>query len=437
MLFRSPTGPPYTAFCGNLSFDATEGGLTDFFGGSTVVNSVRLVRDPMDQKLKGFGYIEFTSLDALKAGLALSGTNYDGRPVRVNVADNKPQGQGAGGFGDRGGRSIDPDEGRSMMGPWERRGPLADLPGSGRSGPPRREFENARDEPRQGGFGAMDSGEPREWGAARGSKFVASSEPPERGSRFGSSRVSSGTSTPYSPVGGSDDGNGPPGPARGEMASTWRRATPESTAPPSPTTRRPLQLAARSVSTTSASGSEGTATSATSTSAAPSKPSPFGAARPVDTAAKERELLAEKPAPAQPARSFSTASQRSESGGGRPRVDPFGAAKPVDTAQKEREIEEKLAKAKLSSPAPAAASTAATTATDDAPSSPAAAAAPAGKTVPAAPKQNPWRKASVTEPNGKPTAAEAQVEADAATSDAPAPEATSEAEPAREPEATV
>ena len=118
-------------------------------------------------------------------------------------------------------------------------------------------------------------------------------------------------------------------------------------------------------------------------------------------------------------------------------VDPFGAAKPVDTAQKEREIEEKLAKAKLSSPASAAAASASTTTTDDAPSSPAAAAAPAGKTVPAAPKQNPWRKPSVTDPNGPPTAAEKQVENDAAKADAPATDATSEAEPARATETTV
>lgn len=120
-------------------------------------------------------------------------------------------------------------------------------------------------------------------------------------------------------------------------------------------------------------------------------------------------------------------------------VDPFGAAKPVDTAQKEREIEEKLAKAKLgeSSATPAAAAPAASstaTATDDASGSPAP---PAGKTVPAAPKQNPWRKPSVTDPNGAPTAAEKQVEDDAAKADAPATEATSEAEPARATETTV
>jgi hypothetical protein len=81
-----PTQPPYTAHLANLSFDATQDDINDFFKDCQVTN-VRIVEDKMDRKPKGFGYVEFATVDGLKAALALSGSNLSGRQVRVSVAE--------------------------------------------------------------------------------------------------------------------------------------------------------------------------------------------------------------------------------------------------------------------------------------------------------------------------------------------------------------
>jgi hypothetical protein len=81
-----PNKPPYTAHLGNLSFDATEGDVNDFFSGCEVTN-VRIVEDKIDRKPKGFGYVEFGSVEGLKKALDLSGSSFQGRNVRVSVAE--------------------------------------------------------------------------------------------------------------------------------------------------------------------------------------------------------------------------------------------------------------------------------------------------------------------------------------------------------------
>lgn len=81
-----PTQPPFTAHLANLSFDATQGDVNDFFRDCQVTN-VRIVEDKLDHKPKGFGYVEFGTLDGLKAALELSGNNLGGRQVRVSVAE--------------------------------------------------------------------------------------------------------------------------------------------------------------------------------------------------------------------------------------------------------------------------------------------------------------------------------------------------------------
>lgn len=48
---------------------------------------MRIVEDKLDRKPKGFGYVEFGSLDGLKKALDLSGTQFQGRNVRVSVAE--------------------------------------------------------------------------------------------------------------------------------------------------------------------------------------------------------------------------------------------------------------------------------------------------------------------------------------------------------------
>lgn len=81
-----PSKPPYTAHLGNLSFDATEGDVQDFFQDCGVAH-VRIVEDKNEHKPKGFGYVEFSSLDGLKKALEKDGTPFQGRSIRLSVAD--------------------------------------------------------------------------------------------------------------------------------------------------------------------------------------------------------------------------------------------------------------------------------------------------------------------------------------------------------------
>jgi translation initiation factor 4B len=81
-----PDRPPYTAHVGNLSFEATESEISNFFASCDVTN-VRLVRDREQDRPKGFGYVEFGTKDGLLGALELNGSQLAGRPVRINVAD--------------------------------------------------------------------------------------------------------------------------------------------------------------------------------------------------------------------------------------------------------------------------------------------------------------------------------------------------------------
>lgn len=81
-----PSKPPYTAHLGNLTYDVTSAEIQDFFKDCEVTN-VRIVEDKLDQKPKGFGYVEFASLDGLKNALTRSEQNFMGRNVKISVAE--------------------------------------------------------------------------------------------------------------------------------------------------------------------------------------------------------------------------------------------------------------------------------------------------------------------------------------------------------------
>lgn len=81
-----PTKPPYTAHLGNLSYDATQESVTDFFADCEVV-SVRIVEDRAEMRPKGFGYAEFATVDGLKKALELEGQSFEGRNIRIRIAD--------------------------------------------------------------------------------------------------------------------------------------------------------------------------------------------------------------------------------------------------------------------------------------------------------------------------------------------------------------
>ncbi len=91
-------------YVGNLPYSATEQELSDKFSASGTVESAKLITDRDTGRSKGFGFIEMgTDAEAQAAIESLNGTDYDGRPMKVNEA--KPQqkrsggGRGGGGYG--------------------------------------------------------------------------------------------------------------------------------------------------------------------------------------------------------------------------------------------------------------------------------------------------------------------------------------------------
>ncbi|KAK7421850.1 Eukaryotic translation initiation factor 4B [Neonectria magnoliae] len=306
-----PDRPPYTAHLGNLAYDITNDAVNEFLEGCDVA-TVRLIEDRELQRPKGFGYVEFSTVEGLKKALTYDGESFQGRTVRIKVAD-PPRG-GDSGRGD----SI------REMGAWDRKGPLSD-PAGGRSGG-RPEYSERRP-PRDNDFGGDRPARELTWERrgplspvagqeSSGSRDGSRPAPGGLGERGDSHRGGRRDAPPAwgeARQGGREEGSRPPRqdyPERAERTVTaaekdmqWRdrmrpeaakAASPDGSAPPSPALsnaapahggRPRLNLAKRTVSE---------ATDAGSISQAPSsKASPFGAARPIDTAAKEK-LIEEK-----------------------------------------------------------------------------------------------------------------------------------------------
>lgn len=93
-------------YVGNLSFNTEEQGLQDLFTTYGPVESVRLIRDQMTGRSRGFGFVEMGDAEGKAACESLDQHEFEGRRLTVNEA--KPQerrggGGGGGGFG--GGRN--------------------------------------------------------------------------------------------------------------------------------------------------------------------------------------------------------------------------------------------------------------------------------------------------------------------------------------------
>ncbi len=83
-------------YVGNLPFSATEQDLSDKFAACGTVKSVQLITDSYSGRGKVFCFIEMMSeVEAHAAIDSLNGTNYEGRPMKVNEA--KPQQKRSGG----------------------------------------------------------------------------------------------------------------------------------------------------------------------------------------------------------------------------------------------------------------------------------------------------------------------------------------------------
>jgi RNA recognition motif-containing protein len=91
-------------YVGNLSYQTTEGDLTELFEQVGQVDSVNIITDRDTGRSKGFAFVEMANDDADKAIAQFNGTEVNGRALTVNEArPREDRSSGGGGRGGRGG----------------------------------------------------------------------------------------------------------------------------------------------------------------------------------------------------------------------------------------------------------------------------------------------------------------------------------------------
>jgi RNA recognition motif-containing protein len=91
-------------YVGNLPFSATTETLRQAFAPSGDVTDVHIVTDRESGQSRGFGFVTMGNAhEAANAIAAMNGVNLEGRALRVNEAEERPQGGGGGGGGRGGG----------------------------------------------------------------------------------------------------------------------------------------------------------------------------------------------------------------------------------------------------------------------------------------------------------------------------------------------
>ncbi|GAB1521835.1 Eukaryotic translation initiation factor 4B [Rhizoctonia solani] len=345
-----PTAPPFIAYVGNLPFDLVEDDLGQFFAPESL-KSIKVIRD-RDDKPKGFGYVEFETLDGLKSGLSKSGAQLNSRTVRFLTSSifsaKDHRGTGPTSFGDE---STN----------WRRDGPLpSDSRGPRGSRfddrPPREpvepsEAEVASDwrsnqpvrsavpvEPRRSGFrdGPSRSGTELNWErkAAPAVDTAATDRP-------GNFRKGSGFSTPAG-----DRESAPLNAA--ETDDAWRRGPPRASIQTEEQPPKRGAFGGRS--------GEGSGFSSGGPPDAGDWRSQMRVSR--QTSTDEKSPTNSQPQTPQGARRQLNLLPRSSTGSNAPsplssprmanstapKASPFGAARPVDVSNREREVSEKLEK---------------------------------------------------------------------------------------------
>lgn len=92
-------------YVGNLSYDVTTEALRACFAECGDVSDTHVVKDRDTGRARGFAFVTMnTEAEATHAIAQLNGAMFEGRALRVNVAEQRQQ-QGRGGGGFQGGRS--------------------------------------------------------------------------------------------------------------------------------------------------------------------------------------------------------------------------------------------------------------------------------------------------------------------------------------------
>jgi cold-inducible RNA-binding protein len=73
-------------YVGNLSPDVTETDLRDMLAKHGPVNEINVIMDRLTGRARGFAFVTMNTAEGNTAVLALNGTEWQGRPLTVNVA---------------------------------------------------------------------------------------------------------------------------------------------------------------------------------------------------------------------------------------------------------------------------------------------------------------------------------------------------------------
>lgn len=92
-------------FIGNLAFSTTKEDLESAFSVYGQIVEVKIPTDRYTGRVRGFAFVTFDNQQSAEKALALDGKELNGRPIRVNVAQEKKSGEGGRGGEGRGGRS--------------------------------------------------------------------------------------------------------------------------------------------------------------------------------------------------------------------------------------------------------------------------------------------------------------------------------------------
>jgi len=91
-------------FVGGLAWATTDEGLGQAFEAHGEVTEAKVILDRETGRSRGFGFVTFSeAADADAAISSMDGSDLDGRPIRVNEAQQRSRGGGGGGGGNSGG----------------------------------------------------------------------------------------------------------------------------------------------------------------------------------------------------------------------------------------------------------------------------------------------------------------------------------------------
>lgn len=87
-------------YVGNLPYNTSNQAIEEIFAQFGVITDIALIKDRETGRQKGFGFVTYESAQSANDALQMDGKDFGGRPLKVNIAKDKPKDAG----GRRGGK---------------------------------------------------------------------------------------------------------------------------------------------------------------------------------------------------------------------------------------------------------------------------------------------------------------------------------------------